>query len=113
MKLNLFLSCIAVVVSGLVFYGLYEMNQEKLIYPIIAAAVNVILLVFTMGVSFEEFPRSTVMVKTTTGIFWFIALVMNILFVVFEVQNVVLIIANVLILSICAAIAYGIFKAKQ
>jgi len=113
MRLNLFLSCIAVVVSGLVFYGLYEMNQEKLIYPIVAAAVNVILLVFTMGVSFDKYPRSTVMVKTATGVFWFIALIMNILFVVFEVSNVVLIIANVLILTICASITYGIFKAKQ
>ena len=113
MKLNLFLSFIAVVVSGLVFYGLYEMNQEKLIYPIVAAAVNVILLVFTMGVSFEAYPRSSIMLKTATGVFWFIALIMNILFVVFNVSNVVLIISNVLILSICSAIVYGIFKAKQ
>ncbi|NDV80452.1 hypothetical protein [Bacteroides sp. 51] len=113
MKLNLFLSIIAVVVSGLVFYGLYEVNNEKLIYPITATVVNVALLVFTMGVSFEGYPRSTTMAKTSTGIFWFIALVMNVLFVVFEAPNVVLIITNVLLLSICAAVVYGILKSKQ
>lgn len=113
MKLNLFLSCIAVVISGLVFYGLYEMNEEKLIYPITATAVNLILLVCTMGVSFEGYPRGTTMMKTATGIFWVIALAMNILFTIFEVPNVVLIIANVLLLSISMTVVYGISKSKQ
>ena len=113
MKLNIFLSCIAVVVSGLVFYGLYEANQEKLIYPITATVVSLLLLVFTMGISLSDYPRSTMMMKTTTGIFWFIALIMNILFVVFDVSNVVLIISNALLLAICSSVAYGISKSKQ
>ena len=113
MKLNLFLSCIALVVSGLVFYGIYEVNSDKLIFPITATVVSAILLVLTMGISFKDYPRSTVMMKISTGIFWTIALVMNILFVVYDASNVVLIIANALLLSIGASLVYGISKSKQ
>lgn len=113
MKFNLFLSCIAVVVSGLVFYGLYEMNPDKLIFPIVATVVSLILLVFTMGVSFSDYPRSTTMAKTATGFFWFLTLITNILFVVFDAANVVFIITNALLLAIWVSIAYGIFKSKQ
>jgi len=113
MKVNFFLLFIALVLSGLVFYGFYEWTDNNALYSWISAVASLFFLIPALAVGIADYPRGTVMMKTFSAVIFVVMLIANILFAKYEVSNATFIIANGVLLCIWAGICYGVSSAKQ
>ncbi len=113
MKTNVFMLFISLVISGLIFYGFHMWGDGNLLYSLGTSLVCLVLLCATTAFTSAEAKRSSLMVKTTSGIFFFLMLVTDILLAVCHASNTVFIIVNGLALCLWAMIAYGVSRAKQ
>lgn len=112
MKINPFLSVLALLLCGLVFYGFYAAADE-LVYSITAGVASLFSLIPAMGLYFENSSRMSVMFKAAAWSMFFIFLVVNICFVWLLVNTHATIIANGVLLVIELLVLYGISRAAQ
>jgi hypothetical protein len=112
MKVNLFLLVIALLISGLVFYG-FHVNTENLLFSLGSALVCLIYLSAAIAFSSPDAPRSNTMVKVTSGIFVVAALLLNMFFTAKDVSNATYLIVNGVLVCLWAGLVYGIDRAKQ
>ncbi|MDR3268180.1 MAG: hypothetical protein LBT83_03840 [Tannerella sp.] len=112
MKINFFLLFISIAMCGLIFFGFYKWDDD-LWLSILSASISLIFLVTTLAMEFPDAPRSGTMVKVTSGIFFFVFLVLNILFSVFNASETSYVLTNGIGLCIWASSVYGIAKTKQ
>ncbi|MDR2936799.1 MAG: hypothetical protein LBU80_05600 [Rikenellaceae bacterium] len=112
MKTNVFMLFISLVISGLIFYGFHTWG-DNLLYSLGTSIVCLVLLCATTAFSSTEAKRSSLMVRTTSGIFFFLMLATDILLAVCHASNTVYIIVNGLALCLWAIIAYSIARAGQ
>ena len=114
MKINLVQTIIAIAVSLLIAYGLYSNHESenKILLCVGSFVFLTSTLIITIGASFE-LPRTTVNVKTTSAIFFAIALISNLIFTFISFSNTSYIIINGILFLIFLLIAYSVVKAKQ
>ena len=114
MKLNFAKAIIAVAVSSLISYGLYNIHDsENIILLSLGSLVFLATtLVISIGVNFER-PRTTTNIRVVSGIFFVIALVSNLIFSFIKFSVPSYVITNGILLLIFVLIVYSINKAKQ
>ena len=114
MNFNLIKTIISISISGLIAYGLYSFHSEKnrevlAIGSFISFAIT---LLFSLAITFK-FPRTTTLIRTVSFIFFFLALVSNLIFYFTSFNQDAYIIINGILLLIYALIIYTVQKAKQ
>ena len=114
MKINYVQTVIAIAVSLLIAYGLYNfhVSENKILFSASSFAFLAITLILTIGVSFER-SRTTTNIRLVSGIFFATALISNLIFTIFSFSVPSYIIINGLLLLVFIFIAYSIFNAKQ
>lgn len=112
MKVNPFLLVISLLLSGLIFYAFY-VPCAHLPYALTTSLVAALTLIPAMSISIKDAHRLTVMVKVTSGAFFALTLVLNVLFAIWNIPFFVFIITNGVLLCACAVIVYSIAKTKQ
>ena len=112
MKINPFLSFIALLLCGLVFYGFFTAADE-IVYSITAGVASLFSLIPALGLYFENSSRMSVMFKTTAWSIFFLLLVVNICFVWLLVNPHATIITNGVLLVVELLALYGISRAAQ
>ena len=83
MKLNLVQTIIAIAVSLLIAYGLYNFHnsENKVLLSLGSFVFLAITLIITIGVNVEQ-SRTTTNTRVVSGIFFAIALATNLLFII-------------------------------
>lgn len=109
MKINLFLSIIALLLGGLIFYGFYNFGQDLPINAV-EAGICTIALIPAMGIRLKNCPRETTMFKTFSILWFFLLFVINSLFVVFNAGISTLVILNGLIFIGGILVLYFIYN---
>lgn len=114
MKVNFVKSVIAIAISGLIAYGFYAFHngENKLLLSLGCFLFTATTLLLTIGINFE-FPRTTTMVRTVSGIFFVVALLSNFIFSFTDFSVPFYVIVNGILALIYVLIAYTISKAKQ
>lgn len=114
MKLNFIKSIISIAVSGLIAYGFYSFHasNNKLLLSAGSFLFLSLTLLFTLAVSFEQ-SRTTTMTRTTSAIFFVIALASNLTFSFFNFSTPIYVIVNGIALLTYFLITYSISRAKQ
>lgn len=114
MKIDFVKSAIAIAVSGLIAYGFYHFHngENKSLLSLGSFLFTATTLLFTIGINFE-FPRTTTMVRTVSGIFFVISLLNNIIFSFNDFSVPFYVIVNGILALIYILIVYTISKAKQ
>lgn len=115
MKFDIVKSFIAIAISALIAYGcysLYEEAQYNILFVIVTFLFLAVTSIFSIGVS-SEYPRTSVMVKTTSWVFFFIGIALAIGFALMGFSKPALIITNGVILLIYILIINSIWKTKQ
>ena len=114
MKINSIKAVIAFCISGLIAYGFYSFHKTdmKLLLSIGSFVFLSLTLIFALSISFA-FPRTTIMIRTVSGIFFAIALIGNLIFSFVNFTLPFYVIINGLALMIYILIAYIVGKAKQ
>jgi hypothetical protein len=114
MKINFVQTIIAVAVSLLIAYGLYNFHssENKILLCAGSFVFFAITLILTTGTNFE-LSRTTTNIKVVSGIFFAMALIGNLIFTFtnFSVPSYVII--NGILLLVFILIVYSIYKAKQ
>jgi len=114
MKINLVQTIIAIAVSALIAYGLYNFHdgENQILLSVGSFVFLASTLVLTIGTSFQ-LPRTTTNVRVVSGIFFAVALISNLIFtfIAFSIPSYV--ITNGILLLVFILIAYSINKAKQ
>jgi hypothetical protein len=114
MRINLVKSAIAIGVCGLIAFGFYRFHdgENKSLLSLGSFLFSVVTLLWTIGINFE-FPKTTTMIRTVSGIFFFVALLSNFLFSFSDFSAPLYVIVNGVIMLIYVLIVYTISKAKQ
>jgi len=116
MKLNLIPCIIAVLASALIAFGLYSwcrMEEMSLLVAIFGGISMVLTFGSTIGVSFED-DRTSVNIKTLSGISAGILLIANIVFCCISSFSVAgYVITNGVLLLIWLLAVYGVVKAGK
>lgn len=113
MKINFFNLAIAITISGLITYGLFNID---------ANATNTLMIVgcfmglsitstFVIGIT-SELPRTAVNLKVTGGVFFLIMILLNVIFFVTNFSNASYIVSSGITLLIFALVARTMFTAK-
>ena len=114
MKIDFVKSLIAIAVSALVTYGLYNIGGEgdKLILVCGSSLFLALTLTGSIGINFK-FPRTTTNIRIVSSIFFIIAFSSNLVFsfITFSIPSYV--ITNGILSLLFILISYSIFKAKQ
>jgi len=114
MKFNIIRTLIALGISSLVGYGLYEnytgANQILLVIGTIASLS--IVGVLAVGVDFE-LPRTSTNIKVISGVFFLIILSVNIGFSYFQFSKVSYILSLGILMLIYGLLINSIHEAKQ
>jgi hypothetical protein len=115
MKANFIKAVIAICISGLISYGFYSFHDSdnKLLLSIGSFVFLAITLLFAIGISFDNLPRTTTMVQVVSIIFFIVALISNIAFSFFNFTPPIYIITNGIALLIYALVAYSVSRARQ
>ncbi len=112
MKANVFMLVMAFLIGLLFSYGLYTMGATTLQF-IGGGVLCTLALMFTIGVSIREYPRSTILFRTLAGGLFGVLLIVNLLFVWFSAEQTIFIIINGL-LTVGGAIGlWQIYQSKQ
>lgn len=114
MKVNFVKSVIAIAISGLIAYGYFHFHngENKSLLSLGCFLFTATTLLWTIGINFE-FPRTTTMVRTVSGIFFVVALLSNLIFSFTDFSVPFYVIVNGILALIYLLIAYTISKAKQ
>jgi len=114
MKINLVQTIIAIAVSLLIAYGLYNFHdsENKILLSAGSFVFLATALVMTVGASFE-LPRTTTNIRVVSGIFFAVALISNLIFMFLSFSQPSYIITNGILLLIYVLITYSINRAKQ
>ena len=114
MKINLVQTIIAIAVSALIAYGLYNFHdsENKILLSAGSFVFLASTLVLTIGTSFQ-LPRTTTNVRVVSGIFFAVALISNLIFTFVEFSVPSYVITNGILLLVFILIAYSINRAKQ
>lgn len=114
MKINLVQTIIAIAVSALIAYGLYNFHdgENQILLSVGSFVFLASTLVLTIGTSFQ-LPRTTTNVRVVSGIFFAVALISNLIFTFVEFSVPSYVITNGILLLVFILIAYSINKAKQ
>ncbi len=112
MKANLFLATIALLAGALIGYAFYAAGAGTL-QVAVSGILCTLFLVAGMSLSVEGFPRTTILVRTATLVFFFAFLLLNILLTVVHIGQSAYIIINGLLTLAAAVIVYLILRSKQ
>lgn len=114
MKINSIKSIIAFCISVLIAYGFYSFHKTdmKLLLSIGSFVFLSLTLIFALSISFA-YPRTTIMIRTVSGIFFGIALIGNLIFSFVNFTVPFYVIVNGLAIMIYILIAYIVSRAKQ
>ena len=114
MKINFVQTIIAIAVTLLIAYGLYGFHDgaNKILLSAGSFALLATTLAMTIGASFE-LPRTTTNIRVVSGIFFAIALIINLVFTFINFSVPSYVIINGILLLVFILIAYSINKAKQ
>jgi len=114
MKIKFVQTIIAIALSALITYGLYNFhNGENQILLSIGSFVFLsVTLVLSIGVDFEK-SRTTTNIRTVSGIFFTVALISNLIFNFISFSEPSYIIINGILLLIYLFMIYSIYRAKQ
>ncbi len=114
MKINFVQTIIALAVSFLIAYGLYSFHssENKILLSAGSFVFLATSLVISIGINFE-FPRTTTNIKVVSGIFFTIALIINLIFTFINFSVPSYVIINGILLLVFILIVYSINKAKQ
>ncbi len=114
MKINLVQTIIAIAVSALIAYGLYNFHdgENQILLSVGSFVFLASTLVLTIGTSFQ-LPRTTTNVRVVSGIFFAVALISNLIFTFVEFSVPSYVITNGILLLVFILIAYSINRAKQ
>jgi hypothetical protein len=122
MKVNIVQVFIAIAICLLIAYGFYALhgNEYKILlngneHRILLSCGSFLFLVSTLitaiGIRFSQ-SRTTINIRVVSGIFFFIALISNIIFSLFQFSNPTYILTNGILLFIFILIVYSISKTK-
>ena len=112
MKINFFLLVIALIVGGLMYYSFSAFEADVLSRACEAVSCT-LALVSALAISITGCPRETVMFKTWASIWFVVALLVNILFIVFKGMPKTVIITNCLLFVGGILGLYFIYKASH
>ncbi|MEX0598861.1 MAG: hypothetical protein WD512_20425, partial [Candidatus Paceibacterota bacterium] len=114
LKINFVQTIIAVALSGLIAYGLYNFHngENKILLSIGSFVFLSVTLALNIGVNFEQ-PRTTINIRVVSGIFFAVALISNLIFNFFNFSKAFYIITNGILFLIYILIVYSINRAKQ
>ncbi|WP_213524095.1 hypothetical protein [Nonlabens sp.] len=114
MRINLVQTTIAIAVSALITYGLYNfyVGDNKNLLSAGSFVFLTTALIMTIGASFEP-PRTTTNIRVVSGIFFAIALISNLIFTFINFSVPSYVIVNGILLLVFILIAYSINKSKQ
>jgi len=114
MKIDFFKSVVAIAICGLIAYGFFALNagDNKLLLSLGCFLFMSITTLGTIGIRFE-LPRTTTLIRTVSGIFFFVALVSNLVFSFTNFSTPPYIITNGVFLLMYVLISYSLSKAKQ
>ncbi len=115
MKINIFTTILSIALSGIIafFLSYYVSEENKTILGIGSLVTLVITLIGTVSVSFD-YNRTTTLIKTTSGIFFFLLLTCQIIFSAidsFSLPFYILITGGLTILYVL--IVYGLSRSKH
>lgn len=114
MKINFVQTIIAIVLSALIAYGLYNFHngENKMLLSAGSFIFLSISLILSIGVNFEQ-SRTTTNIRVVSGIFFAIALASNLIFSFLKFTTPSYVIINGILLLVFILIAYSINRAKQ
>ncbi len=113
MKINFFLLFLALVICGLISFGLYNTYDDRCFYSIATGGVAFLMLGTALALRMPESPRSGVLVRVVSSIFFVVMLIMDILFTCRGIGSTAFIVVNGIMLCVWAALVYGLGRAKQ
>jgi hypothetical protein len=115
MKVNLVYVIIGLAISALIAFGFYSFHEgsNKMLLVIGSMIFMSITLTLSFAVKINERPRSTVLIRTVSGIMFFVGLVANISFSLIKFEKDWYIIIIGLILLIYCLILYTLVRSKQ
>lgn len=105
---------IALVLSGLIFFGFYKWTGGNDLYTWVSAVASLLYLTTMLALQSDEaYQRGTAMLKVFSSVIFVIALAANILFARYNASSTTFIITNGALFCIWAGICYGLRSAKQ
>ena len=114
MRMNFVQTSIAIAVSLLIAYGLYSFHdsENKLLLSAGSFLFLSVTLIFAIGTTFEQ-PKTTTNIKVVSGLFFTIAIIINIIFAFINFSIPSFIITNGILLLVFILLAFLIYSAKQ
>lgn len=114
MKINFVQTIIAIAVSALIAYGLYNFHngENKMLLSIGSFVFLSVTLALSIGVNFEQ-SRTSTNIRVASGIFFAVALISNLIFNFLSFSKPSYVITNGILILIYILIAYSINRAKQ
>ncbi len=115
MKIDIVKILISLVLSGLVAFGIYansEAESTKILLTLMAFCFLAVASVFTFGISDKQ-GRSSIMIKTTSSLFFVIALIMNVAFSFYPIASEAIIISNGVSFLVYVLIVNSIWRSKM
>lgn len=111
MKINYFLSVLALLVGALIAYG-FCAADAPLLQTIVSVVLSTVFLLIGMGVSIEGQPRATMLVKTLASTVFLFLLILNIFLTGLHVGESFYIIINGILTLLAVTLLYLIIRAK-
>ncbi len=112
MKVNPLMLVVSLLVGGMMFYGFWAATDGNLAYSLTPSLVGLVLLATSLAVRIAN-PRLSALIKIVSGIFWAVALVMNILLVIWTAALPALLISNGILLCVWLVLVYAIGRSKK
>jgi len=114
MKIDYIKTTIAICICLFIAYGFYSFhqNENKFILSLGSFIFLAITLVFTIGTTFES-TRTSTNVKTISGLFFVIAFLTNLIFLVLNFSITIYIIITGIAILNHSLIVYSICRARQ
>ena len=112
MKINVFMTILALAASALVGYAFHASGCDAL-QTSLSTILFALFLVMGMGVSFEQYHRTSTLVKVTCFALLVVTMLIDIALIAFEVSVPAFVITNGLIAIGAAAVCYMLYQSKQ
>ena len=112
MKVNVFMTILALLASALVVYVLFSQDCTALqisVYSLLFA----LFAVTGMGISIKDYPRSTILLKTASFVFLAIVLVLDTVLIKANASSTAFVLTNGIMAIVALATGYIIFNSKQ
>lgn len=112
MKVNVFMTLLAVAASALIGYTFYASGCSTL-QIWVCTLIVALLLVTGMGLSLAGYPRSTMLLKVSAFVMLLVSLILNVILIATEVAPTGFIITNGLFVVVTLALGYLLCQSKQ